>query len=145
MIEDRVRRLGSHIENYVGHVEGVPKGRGEKNLLEGPKWKKVIRDESTHHSNRKISHRTLRQLCKSILCYAKVWLDSEAKRANVRCASKKFVQAHCRGQYPSTQESRSKITIWERRCVKLRINDMLLDVNGGDLKRQMCKMHAAEL
>ena len=74
-----------------GTWEGAPKGRGEKNLLEGSKGKKVIGDEPTLHSDRKIGHRTLWQLCKAIPCCEKVLLDSEARRADVRCASKKFV------------------------------------------------------
>ena len=92
-----------------GTWEGTPRGRGEKNLLEGSKGKKVTGDESTRHSDGKISHRTLRQLCKAMPCYAKMWLDSEARRANVRYASRKFVQAHCREQYPPMQESQSKL------------------------------------
>ena len=92
-----------------GTWEGAPKGRREKNLLKGSKGKKVIGDESTRHSDGKIGHNTLRQLCEAIPCFAKVWLDSEARRSDVRYAIKKFVQAHHQGQYPPMQESQSKL------------------------------------
>ena len=90
-------------------MEGAPKGRREKNLLEGSKGKKVTGDESTRHSDGKIGHRMLRQVCKAIPCCAKVRLDSETKTANVQSASEKFVQAHCWGQYPSMEESQSRL------------------------------------
>ena len=65
-------------------------------------------DEPTRHFDGKIGYRTLRQLCKAIPWCAKVWLDSEARRADVWCASKKLVQEHYQGQYPPMQESQSK-------------------------------------
>ena len=96
------RKIGKPCRDTCrGMWEGAPKGRGEKNLLEGSKGQKVTGDESTRHSDGKIGHCTLRQLCKAIPCCAKVWLNSEARRADVQCASTKFVQTHCQGQYPS--------------------------------------------
>ena len=69
-----------------------------------------------------------------LLCKDKV--DSEARRAKGQCASKKSVEARFWGQYPPTRESQSRLMSWGRRYVKLHVNDMLLDVNEGDLNEQ---------
>ena len=122
-----------------GTWEGAPERRKEKNLPEGSKRKKVSGDESTRYCNGRIGNRTLQQLCKTSPYCAKIWVDSEARRADGQCASKKFVQPYYWGQCPPTQEAQSNLMIWERCCIKCHVDHMLLDVNEEDLKKQTCK------
>ena len=105
MIEDYDRQSGSR----VGHVGRCsqrtwgeePFGRFER--------EEVIGDESTRHFDRRVYNRTVEQVCKASPCYTKTWVHNEAKRIEERCASRKFVQAYYRGQYPPTQESQSRL------------------------------------
>ena len=145
MIEDHVGRLWSYVGSCVEHVGRCSqRTRGEEASGRFER-KKVIGDESIRYSDGKISDRTLWQLCKAIPCSAKIWLNSEARRADVRYTSRKSVQTYYRGQHPPMQELQSKLITWNRRYVKCHVDHMLFGVNGRDWKKQMCKMQAIEL
>ena len=123
----------------------LPKDVGRRTFWKVQKQKKLTKDESIRHSDTRIGNRTLQEMREAIRYWAKIGVGSEATRADGPCASKRFVESHCRRQYPPTQRYQSRLIIWGRRCVNRHVHNMLFDVNEGDLKESTdLQMQVAE-